>query len=269
MVRGGLKTNVLTLKIAVRLACLRQPFRKALETAARLGAEAVEIDARTEVRPAEMSQSAIRHLRKTIDDFNLRIAAVSFQTRHGYHVLENLDRRIEATRQAMQFAYQLGAPVVLNQVGQVPADTDDPEWELLVQALTDLGQYGQHVGVFLAAGTGSESGPDLKRLLDVLPEGSLAVNLDPGNLVINGFSASEAARVLAPHVHYVYARDAIRDLARGRGLEVSLGSGTVDFPELLGILEEHRYGGYFTVNRQTSGDAVTEVAQAIKFLTSI
>ena len=97
---------MLTLKIAVRLACLRQSFRKALETAARLGAEAVEIDARTEVRPAEMSQSAIRHLRKTIADFNLRVAAVSFQTRHGYHVLENLDRRIEATRQAMQFAFQ-------------------------------------------------------------------------------------------------------------------------------------------------------------------
>ena len=260
---------MLTLKIAVRLACLRQPFRKALETAARLGAEAVEIDARTEVRPAEMSQSAIRHLRKTIADFNLRVAAISFQTRHGYHVLENLDRRIEATRQAMQFAFQLGAPVVLNQVGQVPAETDDPQWEVLVQALTDLGHYGQHVGAFLAAGTGSESGPDLKRLLDVLPEGSLVVNLDPGNLVINGFSASEAARVLASHVHYVHARDAVRDLARGRGLEVSVGSGTVDFPELLGILEEHRYGGYFTIDRQASGDAVTEVAQAIQFLTSM
>ena len=62
---------------------------------------------------------------------------------------------------------------------------------------------------------------------------------------------------------------AIRDLARGRGLEVGLGSGTVDFPELLGILEEHRYGGYFTINRQTTGDAVAEVAQAIKFLTSM
>jgi sugar phosphate isomerase/epimerase len=93
--------------------------------------------------------------------------------------------------------------------------------------------------------------------------------LDPGNLVINGFSASEAARALAPHVHHVHARDAIRDLARGRGLEVPLGSGTVDFPELLGILEEHRYGGYFTIDRQTSGDAVTEVAQAIQFLTSM
>ena len=184
---GRSRTNVLTLKIAVRLACLRQSFRKALQTAATLGAEAVEIDARTEIRPAEMTQSAIRHLRKTIADFNLRVAAISFQTRHGYHVLENLDRRIEATRQAMQVAFQLGAPVVLNQVGQVPAETDDPQWEVLVQALTDLGRYGQHVGAFLAAGTGSESGPDLKRLIDALPEGSLVVNLDPGNLVINGF----------------------------------------------------------------------------------
>jgi sugar phosphate isomerase/epimerase len=50
---------------------------------------------------------------------------------------------------------------------------------------------------------------------------------------------------------------------------VPLGSGIVDFPELLGILDEHRYGGYFTIDRQTSGDAVTEVAQAIQFLTSM
>ncbi|MCP4816477.1 MAG: TIM barrel protein, partial [Planctomycetaceae bacterium] len=163
----------------------------------------------------------------------------------------------------------LGTNVVINQVGQVPQETDDPQWETLVQALSDLGRYGQHVGTFLTAGTGSESGPDLKRLIDALPEGLLAVNLDPGNLVINGFSASEAARVLAPYVHHVHARDAMRDLARGRGLEVPLGSGTVDFPELLGILEEHRYGGYLTIDRQGSDNVVTEVAQAIQFLNSM
>ena len=61
----------------------------------------------------------------------------------------------------------------------------------------------------------------------------------------------------------------MRDLARGRGLEVPLGSGTVDFPELLGILEEHRYGGYLTIDRQGSDNAVTEVAQVIQFLNSM
>ncbi|MDE0737101.1 MAG: sugar phosphate isomerase/epimerase, partial [Pirellulaceae bacterium] len=99
---------MLSLKISVRLACLRQPFKKALRTAASLGAQAVEIDARTEVQAAEMTASGIRHLRKTIADFNLQVAAVSFPTRNGYHVLENLDRRIEATKQVMQFAFQLG-----------------------------------------------------------------------------------------------------------------------------------------------------------------
>ncbi len=57
--------NVLSLKISVRLASLRQPFKKALRTAASLGAQAVEIDARTEVQPAEITASGIRHLRKT------------------------------------------------------------------------------------------------------------------------------------------------------------------------------------------------------------
>lgn len=260
---------MLSLKTGIRLASLGQPFKKALATAASLGADAVEIDARTETRPAEMTQSGIRHLRKTIADYNLQVAAVSFQTRHGYHVLENLDRRIEATRQAMKFACQLGTNVVINQVGQVPEDTDNPQWETLVQALTDLGRYGQHVGAFLAAGTGSESGPQLKRLIDALPAGSVVVDLDPGNLIINGFSASEATRALAADIQHVHARDAVRDLARGRGLEVPLGSGTVDFPELLGILAEHRYGGYFTVDCQASANPVTEVAQAIQILNSM
>ena len=257
---------MLTIKTSVCLASLGQPFRKALRTAASLGAQAVEIDARGEVRPGAMTETGIRHLRKIIADFNLSVAAVSFRTRHGYDVRDNLDRRIDATKAAMQLAFQLGTNVVLNQVGPVPEEMDDPRWDVLVQALTDLGHHGQHVGAVLAAGTGTESGPSLKRLIDALPEGSVGVNLDPGNLVINGFSASEAVRVLAPSVCHVHARDAIRDLARGRGLEVPLGSGTVDFPELLGILEEHRYGGYFTVDRQSSKDPVTEVGRALTFL---
>ena len=260
---------MLELKIGVQLASLQLPFKKALHTAAELGADGIEIDARNGLKPQELSHTGLRQLRKTLDDRNLRVCAVGFQTRRGYNVLEDLDQRVEATKRAMQFAYDLGSSVVINQIGQIPTEPTGPQWDLLLQVLTDLGRFGQRVGATLAVETGAESADTLLQLIDALPIGSIGVNLDPGNLIINDYSASEAAKKLSEHVVHVHAKDAVRDLAQGRGLETQLGRGAVDFPEIMAILEEHVYRGYFTIERQQASDAVVEVGQAIQYLRSL
>ena len=134
------------IKIGIQLASLRLPFKKALQTAARLGACAVEIDARREIQVGQLSQSGIRQIRKMLEDFNLRVSALTFQTRRGYGVSEDLERRLEATCQAMTVAYALGAPVVVNQIGQVPSESGDLQWDLLVDSLTSLGKHGERAG---------------------------------------------------------------------------------------------------------------------------
>lgn len=256
-------------KIAIRLASLRLPFRKALDVAARLGASGVEIDARGEIRPEELTQTGLRELRRLLDEHNLSVAAVGFQTRRGYDVPDDLERRVAATKAAMKFAADLRAPVVVNQVGRVPAEPKGGNWELLLQTLTDLSQYGQHVGAPLAAQTGSESGPELARLIAALPAQGIGVDLDPGNLIINGFSPLEAIGALGANILHVHARDGVRDLARGRGLEVPLGRGSADFPALLGALEECRYRGYFTIARDEAEDPEFEIGEAVKYLKSL
>src|SRR5262249_21338421 len=134
------------LKIGIQLASLRLPFRKAVATAARLGASGIEIDARGEIRPGDLAQTGLREVRRLLEEYNLRVAAVGFQTRRGYDVPDQIDRRVAATKAAMKFAAELGASVVVNQVGQVPREPQGPAWNLLVQTLADLGSYGQHVG---------------------------------------------------------------------------------------------------------------------------
>jgi sugar phosphate isomerase/epimerase len=260
---------VLQIKVGIQTASLRQPFKQALLTAARLGADAVEIDARNDLKPAEMSRTAARQVRKMLDDLNLRVCAVGFRTRRGYDNPEDLERRVEATRQTMKMAFDLGAPVVINSIGRVPESSESPTWNVLLEALSELGRYGQHVGATLAAETGAESGEDLKRLIDALPLGALGVNFDPGNLVINNHSPAEAIRVLAPHVLHVHAKDGVRDLAQGRGVEVPLGRGSVDFPEILSVLEEQQYRGYFTIERDNAQDPEFEIGQAVKYLRAI
>lgn len=257
------------LRVGIQLSNLRLPFKKALLTAARLGADAVEIDARFQLKPGEFTRTAIRQLRKTLNDHNLRVCAVGFRTRRGYDNLQDLDQRVQATKEAMQFAYDLGSSVVINQIGRVPEAEDGPGWTTLIEVLTDLGNHGQRVGACLAAETGTEDGAELARLVDALPPGSLTVNFDPGNLIINGFSAHDGIAALGMHVAHVHAKDAVRDLAQGRGLETPLGRGSVDFPELIGVLEEHNYRGYFTVEREQATDPVTEIGHAVQYLRNL
>ncbi|MHC4401097.1 MAG: sugar phosphate isomerase/epimerase family protein, partial [Planctomycetota bacterium] len=234
------------LKIGLDLASLRLPVKKALPAAAELGADAVEIDARGELKPRELSQTGMRQLRKMLDDLRLRVSAVRFHTRNGYDTLPGLDARIAATKAAMEFAYDLGASVVVNRVGRVPADSQSDARRLLVEALDDLGRHGNQVGALLAADTGTESGEDLAGLLAELPDGTMGVNLNPGNLVLGGFSALEAVACLKDKILHVHATDAVVELAGQRGGPVSPGQGAADFPALLGALDEHGYRGYFS-----------------------
>lgn len=260
---------MLEVKIGIQLASLKLPFRKALLTAAQLGASAVEIDVRNQLPPEELSRTGLRHVRKMLEDLNLRVSAASFPTRRGYDVLEDLDRRIEATKRGLQLAYDLGTNVLINNIGRIPADEASPQWAALTQALADIGRCGQRVGATLCAETGSESGEDLLRLINALPGGSLGVNLDPGNLIVNGHSPLEATTALARHVLHVHAKDGVRDLAQGRGVEVPLGRGSCEFPVLLAVLEQHDYRGYVTIERDNSPDPLGEIAAAVKFLKNL
>src|SRR5205085_4663775 len=112
-------------KIGIQTRSLRQPLRQALITAARLGAHGVEIDARSELRPGELSGTGLREFHKLLSDLNLRVSAVAFPTRRGYDSPDDLEPRVLATHEAMRFAASLRTDVVINRVGRVPDKDDD------------------------------------------------------------------------------------------------------------------------------------------------
>lgn len=256
------------LNIAVRLSAFRLPLKKALHAAVRTGARGIEIDAQNMLRPSELTDTACRQLRKMMDDLNLRISTVRFQTRRGYDQLDRLDERVDATKQAMQMAYRLGANLVVNQIGRVPEERESPGFQQLHAVMEDLGRYGTHVGAFLAAETGTESGERLAGLLDQLENAYVGVAFNPANLIVNGFSVSESLQALRAHVQLVEAGDAVQDLARGRGIEVPLGQGTADMPEILSQLEEQHYRGWFVVGRNEP-ESANELEAAVEYLRNL
>jgi sugar phosphate isomerase/epimerase len=253
------------LKIGIQTRSLRQPLKQALRTAARLGADGVEIDARSELRPEELSRTAVREFHKLLEDLNLRVSAVAFPTRRGYDELDDLDRRVMATQAAMRMAHELRTDVVVNRVGAAPTDSSEPRFQRLVEALTALAAFGDRVGARLAAQTGSENPQDLLRLIKALPEQTVGVDLNPTGLILAGHSPVEAVEVLGPHILHVHASDAVRDAA-GRGREVELGRGAADMPELLGRLTEFDYRGWVTIERLESSEPIREIENAVAYL---
>lgn len=252
------------LKVAVRIDSLGMSLRQALIAAAEMGAQAVELNARTGIHPSQLSDTGLRQLRKMLDDLGLKVAAIRFPTRRGYDNPVDLDRRVEGTKSAMQLAYRLQAPVVVNQIGLVPEQPEGQAWSNLQSVVDDLGRYGARVGAFFAAETGTEPGQRLEQLLDSRDDGFIAVALNPGQLIINRHDVPEAIKALRQRIQVVCAVDAVLDLAAGRGLSVPLGQGTADFPEIIGMLEDVQYRGHFVVGRPDSDPQ--ELQQGIDYL---
>lgn len=254
-------------RIAIQTKCLAQPLRQALHTAGRLEADGVQIDLRQELSVADLSDTALRQLRKMLDDLNLRVGSVAFPTRRGFDNPDQLERRIEATLQAMHGASRLGARVILLMLGSPPAP-ETAERNTLLEALGTLSAHGNRIGVELALQTTAPPA-ELEELLGELPEGALGLDLNPADLVLNGGSPQEFAERLGARVVHLAANDAVRGFGSSGGSDVELGRGAADFPELLAILEEHGYRGWATIERRGSRQPAADVENAVRFLRSL
>lgn len=255
-------------QIAIGLKSLAQPFKKALHTAARLQADGVQIDARSDLHPAELSATGLRQLRKMLDDLNLRVGSVAFPTRRGYANLSDLERRVEAAGAAMRMASQLDARTMTITLGDLPEAEDDAH-ATLRDALESLTAQGEKLGVRLAAQAPSAEPAALRQFLANFPESALGVDLSPADLLLAGKSPREFVEGLGDQVAHVYANDAVRALGGGGTETVELGRGTADVPALLGMLEEHNYRGWLTVERRHSPSPIDDCRNAVAFLRAI
>ena len=260
---------MLTNRLTVSASGLSRHFRDSLKIAHDLGVDGVEVDGRFGLTHDEMSRSGLRQITKWLEDYGLRVSAVRFPTRRSYADSEALEHRVTATKAAMQMAYDLGARLVSIHVGDIPISEESNEWKILIEVLTDLGTWGDRVGTTVAVEAGRADPDDLLRLFAALPEGAISCDLSTGMLVVHRHDPVEAIHALGNRVVYVHANDAIAGPIAGRGSSVVLGTGQVDFPAVLGSLEEHAYHGWLALDAVEPVAARREIESAVGFLQSI
>ncbi|MCG8450978.1 MAG: sugar phosphate isomerase/epimerase [Pirellulales bacterium] len=240
-----------------------------MHTAARLQCDGVQIDARRELRAAELSRTGLRQLRKMLDDLNLRVGSMAFPTRRGYACAEDLELRLEVTRAAIQLASHLQARVLICHLGKLPEEQSSSERTMLSDALISLATFGNRLGVQLVAQAAATAAEQLVHFIATLPEGTLALDLHPAQLMAHGHSPLDFVSEAGQHIAHVHAVDAVYDLASGQSMEVELGRGSADFPALLGGLEAFGYRGWLTLERRNSPRVVEDIGNAVQFLRSL
>src|SRR5262249_32543050 len=165
---------------------LKLPLRAALMEASRLGLAGVQVDAVGELSPERLSQTGRREFRYLLQSYNLELTALGCPLRRGLDSAENQQPRIEHICNTLALSYDLGAKCVIVDGPKVP-EAVEARASLLRQALAAICSFGDRTGSVLALETGLDSGEKLAGYLSTFDTGSLGVNYDPANMLLNGF----------------------------------------------------------------------------------
>ena len=276
------------IKLGISLKSLGQPFRRSLPLAQKLGAAAIELEATGELAPKNLTQTGRREITHLLRSHDLTVSALACPLRRGLDVAENLEPRLEQIRDAMALSFELGARLVILPVGKIPVSQPAPaeppaarqeepliiapstashlskaekSENLMKESLDALGRHGDRTGVIVALESGLDDPAALVAYLERFDAGSLGVNYNPANLVLNGFSAYEAIRTFAKRLVHAHGQDA-RRINPSKWGTVPVGHGDLDWMQLLAHFAEIDYRGHLTV----LADDQAELAAGIAFL---
>ena len=277
-------------RIGVVANSFRKGFRENIKAAAECGAEGVQLYATGgEFSPEGLdTKEKRREAFDYIKSYGLAVSALCGDFGKGFWRPELNPELIEKSKRILDMALDFDCTVVTTHIGVVPEDKNNPRYKIMLDACTELAEYGQRIGASFAVETGPEKSETLKSFILDTGASGLRVNLDPANLaMVIGEDSVHAAEVLAPLTVHTHAKDGVM-LEKGdpeviysithlpEGLvrpqyfkEVPLGEGSVDFPRYLPALKRNGFDGFLTIEREVGEDPAADIKTAVGFLKKI
>lgn len=180
--------------------------------------------------------------------------------------------RMDALRQASDFAKLLGVGQVQTHCGFIPEDPADPLYPEAVAAIRAVAKHCAGNGQDFLMETGQETPTTMSRMLRDVAQPNLGVGLDTANLILYGkANPVDAVDILGPHVRSVHAKDGRWPTDPSKlGEEVLIGTGLVDFHKVFAKLHHLGYSGAITIERETSGpQQIADVRQEKTYLEKV
>lgn len=276
-------------KLGVIVDSFRKPFNEAIEAAARLGAQGVQMYVVSGPMSWEnFTAEKSRDVKNALRDNGMEFSALCGDLGgHGFELAEDNPKKIETSKRIMELAVNLGTAVVTTHIGVIPDDPGHDRYKIMETACGELGLYAEKLGVRFAIETGPEKASTLKSFLDRIGGKGLAVNFDPANFVmVTGQDPVEGVGLLRDYIVHTHAKDGkmfkqtdpkiLYDAFAGTRvpglrigdyfIETALGQGDVDFDAYLSALAEVGYNGYLTVEREVGDDPAGDIGLALTLL---
>lgn len=175
-------------------------------------------------------------------------------------------QRIDALKQASDFAKICDIPAVETHVGFIPENPQDELYQETVTALQEVAGHCRANGQTFLYHAGQETPTTLIRTIQDVGHDNQGVGLDTANLIMyDKGHPLFALEVYGAHLKIVYAKDGLYPVnARELGAEVQISEGAVDFPRFIAKLQQIHFPGPVIIERETSGQQWEKDVKASK-----
>ncbi len=180
--------------------------------------------------------------------------------------------RLGELLQGAEWAAKLGVKDIITHVGFMPENPYDPNYAGTITALKTLCNKCKTLGLHFDFETGQETPTTLLRAIEDIGTDNIGLNLDPANLVCYGkANPCDAMEIIGDYVRGIHVKDAFYPTqGRSLGKEARVGDGRVNFPRLISLLNEHKYAGHFTIEREIpeGAEQTADIKHAIDLITT-
>lgn len=279
------------LKIGVMVESFRLSTYDGIAKAAEVGAKGIQMYTLKETHPDQLSKLQRKNLLAYIRSYGLTISALCGDFGgFGLEKAPDNPEKIRQIKQAIDLAVDLETNIVTTHIGTIPADETLPVYRILYAACAELAKYAEKAGIVFAIETGPEASLTLKKFIESINSKGIGVNFDPANLrMVTGEDSVYAAENLKKYVVHVHAKDGIQlkeiepvkiyHYFAGENpdniniddyfKEVPLGTGQVNFPGFIKVLQQFGYDGYYTIEREVGANPFQDIRDAVTFLENL
>ena len=226
-------------RIAVVAAAFGSDFRSVVKLAQAAGFAGLQLEAHIgSLDLTSLSQSARKELRSILRDANLEIVGLSHDVGNkGLAPEADIDAALDRIEKVISTAAAMQCPLVCLEIGPMPAD----------EALVELGRRADRHGVMLAFRSELAGFESLQHAAKIGDCPWFGIDLDPVGMLKDDWTISEIFSRIGPIIRHVRGRDAIVGSEK-RTKPTVIGSGSVDWPEMLANLDAAGFQGWITID---------------------
>jgi sugar phosphate isomerase/epimerase len=186
------------------------------------------------------------------------------------------DVSVEYLRQAIRYATECGAPMIMVDDGPRPSwTTEDENYTLMRYTLQEAAFAAERRGVSIAIethGAYTATPARLDRLMGLIDSSALTINLDTGNSFLSGNDPHEWLEAIYPRVSHLHAKDiSHEDADRYRGkvrgmLGCACGEGVIDWERIIATLAKADHDVVLSVECASKEAAIKSYAHLSRLI---